>query len=104
MNQPQGVPGDFPDEFFEGAVVEGPFFDFGDQVHGNIDGPGFFLLFEGQMPARLGTTRSVKLAQRAFQKGADLSDAAEGGGAEGSVAIFGGAIALHVATYTYLLF
>ena len=49
-----------------------PSLDVSDQGHGDIDGAGFALLFEGQTPAGLGAARAFKGTQVAFQEQARL--------------------------------
>ncbi len=96
VNHAQRVTGHFPDESLELSVVEVPCFDFGHQVHRDIDGAGFLFLFERQMPAGLGATGPGELAEGAFEEGADLGDAAQGGGAQELMAIFGGQETFHL--------
>ena len=104
VNQGQGVPGNFPDEFFELLVVSVPFFDLSDQAHGHIDGAGLGLLFERQMPAWGGAAGPLKGAERAFQERADLAEAAQSGLTAGGVPIGGHRMVIHIGSIkAYLL-
>ena len=65
-------------ESFALAIVERPWFDFGHQFHRHIEGTRAALGFEGQVPARLGTTGPPEGREAAFDERADLSDLAQG--------------------------
>ena len=89
MNQGQGVPRDFPNEFFELLVGSCPLFDFRDEVHGDVDGAGLGFLLESQVPAGGGATRSLERAEGTLQEGADLANALQGGLAPSGVSVAG---------------
>ncbi len=71
--------GHLADELFEVAIIEGPLFNGADQFHRHIERAGGAVLLEGQMPAGLGTARSLEGREAAFQEGAQLSDLAQSG-------------------------
>lgn len=96
VNERQGVPGDLANEFFELLVVSGPFFDLGDQIHRHIDGAGFGLLLEGQVPARGPAAGPLKGAEGTFQEWAQLAQAPDGGLATGGMPIGGQSFVIHI--------
>ena len=87
MDEGPGVASDLTDESFETAIVEGPWFDFGDQFHGHVERAGTAPLLEGQMPAWLSAAGSFEGREAAFQEGADSSDLAQGRGARPGVPV-----------------
>lgn len=78
-NQCQAVPGDFPDDRFESAIVLRPCFDFRDEIHGHVNGGRFAFVFIGQMPARLGTARAFEGSQVALDQWPQLAKLGQGG-------------------------
>jgi len=89
------VASDLANESFELAIVEGPLFDGGDQVHGHIERARAAPLFEGQVPAWLGAAGPWEGREAAFEEGAQLSDLAQGGRARAGVPVGNDRVGVH---------
>jgi hypothetical protein len=95
VDEGAGVARHLPNEAFELAIVVCPLFDFRDQRHRHIERAGAAARLEGQVPAGLGTARSFKGRETAFEERTDLRDLAEGRRARAGVSVGQGRGGVH---------
>jgi hypothetical protein len=79
VDEGSGVASHLAKEGFELAIVLGPLFDGGDQVHRHVEGAGAAALLEGQVPAGLSAATASEGREAAFDEGAQLSDLPQSG-------------------------